>query len=444
MFLGCDIIMEILGMGGEGDLEELFLSAETTMVPAGAGVEIKVEGAFSGTDERLYVYNLTWTSSDESVATVDTEGKVTAQWLGQAFITATKDMVSGSITITVTEPNISSFEVGLVDSIFERDTRLTLGSSQQYKANVGTEEGGNIDITEYATWSSSNTDAVTVNSSGLVTAVDDGTADIYVTYNGLAPNWNPNVVAYRVVDVTLNYPAAPEGAKLLYTGLYDDDGNTIALLPANTSFSGGTVSTRLVHTNNPFFDAAPTSQVEELDKGSYSFWVIIDMDGDEIYDETTDVGAIQAVLAIAGQNLEIDIPATSFFPLVTCPLSVSASSLPDTAILFAAWTIPGTPVITELMQVFQYLNDDTTGQVPPGGFRSFSWTFGNFFTGGALSATNFNGPLIPGVYDLTVGVDADNDSTWSAGDYRFGATGITVDGTTLDIAAQIANATPLP
>ena len=62
----------------------------------------------------------TWTSSDESVATVDSSGLVTAVAEGTATITATTQGLSGTSEITVTnppeslevEPSSASIEVG--------------------------------------------------------------------------------------------------------------------------------------------------------------------------------------------------------------------------------------------------------------------------------------------------------------------------------------------
>jgi hypothetical protein len=58
-----------------------------------------------------------WTSSDESVATVSTEGLVTGVTNGAATITATTDGVSGDATVTVAGPiGLYSFEDGSTDN----------------------------------------------------------------------------------------------------------------------------------------------------------------------------------------------------------------------------------------------------------------------------------------------------------------------------------------
>ena len=50
----------------------------------------------------------TWSSSDEMVAAVDADGLATGVGAGEAMITATADSVSGTATLTVTEPRHQS------------------------------------------------------------------------------------------------------------------------------------------------------------------------------------------------------------------------------------------------------------------------------------------------------------------------------------------------
>ncbi len=62
---------------------------------------------------------------------------------------------------------------------------LTLGNTQQFRA-IGTySDGSTSDITSQVTWSSDNTDAATINNSGLATGVASGIANITATFNGI-------------------------------------------------------------------------------------------------------------------------------------------------------------------------------------------------------------------------------------------------------------------
>ena len=118
---------------------------------------------------------VTWSSNNTSVATVDSNGKVTAAAAGTATITATTTTgnKTASCTVTVTDPVIAVTGVSL------NKTSLTLskGSSETLTATVSPSNATNKNVT----WSSNNTSAATVDSNGKVTAVAAGTAIITVT-----------------------------------------------------------------------------------------------------------------------------------------------------------------------------------------------------------------------------------------------------------------------
>ena len=111
-----------------------------------------------------------WTSSDTSVATVDSKGLVTALKVGEATITAkAKDgsKVKAKCKVTVIRP---------VKSITVNKTTVTIkkGKTKQLKASVLPENATNRKVK----WTSSDTSVATVDSKGLVTALKVGEATI--------------------------------------------------------------------------------------------------------------------------------------------------------------------------------------------------------------------------------------------------------------------------
>ena len=105
-----------------------------------------------------------WTSSNTSVATVNATGLVKGIATGTATISATDQGYSGSTTVTVTTSNLVSL------SITPTNTTLSSGQSQQYEAVGLLQDGTTTDMTSAVTWSSSNTAAATIDSSGLAVA----------------------------------------------------------------------------------------------------------------------------------------------------------------------------------------------------------------------------------------------------------------------------------
>jgi len=115
-----------------------------------------------------------WLTSNEKVATVDDNGKVTAVGSGEAKITATAGGKYASCTVKVTV---------LVTGITLDKTELDMTIDDEPVTLVAkvTPEGA---TDKTVTWSSSNEKVATVDANGKVTPVGNGTATITATAGG--------------------------------------------------------------------------------------------------------------------------------------------------------------------------------------------------------------------------------------------------------------------
>ncbi len=141
---------------------------------------------------------LIWTSSDESVATVDATGKVTAVSIGTISITAhsSDGKKSASCEVTVLQK---------AESITLDKTSLEIYVGDEPVALVATVQPDTYTSKDF-TWSSSNKSVATVDEEGKVTAVTNGTATITVkTSDGSSLSATCSVKVYRHVEsVSLN------------------------------------------------------------------------------------------------------------------------------------------------------------------------------------------------------------------------------------------------
>ena len=139
-----------------------------------------------------------WSSSDESVASVDETGKVTAVSKGTATITATAQDGSGQYaTCNVTVKR-------LVSSIALNKTTFVLynGTQETLTATVSPSTANNTSVT----WSSSDASVASVSNSGVVTGKTRGTATITATArdgSGVSASCDVEVKQY-VTSVSLN------------------------------------------------------------------------------------------------------------------------------------------------------------------------------------------------------------------------------------------------
>lgn len=165
--------------------------------------------------------NITWTSSDTNVATVDENGFVIGIANGTATITATTENgIAGSSTITVqTSPmglnlNASS---AVLDRSTIHDLQLEVVSYSPETANVGTK----------VTWTSSDPSIATVDETGYVFGIKNGTTLITATTeNGKTATCNI-VVITTITNISLTPTKLiikPDEKATIIANIKPDDG----------------------------------------------------------------------------------------------------------------------------------------------------------------------------------------------------------------------------
>ena len=109
---------------------------------------------------------VTWSSSNQTVATVDANGKVTAVNGGKATITAKAGGKTASCAVTVEVP---------VESISLNRDNITLGEGESYTLRATLTPKN---ATDPLTWSSSDESIATVDQYGKITAIRAGVANV--------------------------------------------------------------------------------------------------------------------------------------------------------------------------------------------------------------------------------------------------------------------------
>src|SRR5438309_1769089 len=150
--------------------------ASVTVAPSSASIAITGTAQLTATPKDASGNPLTgraisWSSSDNTIATVNGSGLVTGVAAGSVTITATSEGKSGTATITVAGAPVASV------TVTPASASVQAGQTQQLSATLK-DANGNILTGRTVTWSSSNTAVATVSSSGLVTAKVAGAATI--------------------------------------------------------------------------------------------------------------------------------------------------------------------------------------------------------------------------------------------------------------------------
>ena len=165
------------------DGSNLSATCKVTVVPTLAEIITldKTEISFEATETATLVAtvlpelttnkSVTWKSSNEAIATVDANGKVTAVAVGEATITATTtdgSNLSATCKVTVIPTLATSIELDKTEISLEATETATL------VATVLPELTTNKSVT----WTSSNEAVATVDANGVVTAIAVGEATI--------------------------------------------------------------------------------------------------------------------------------------------------------------------------------------------------------------------------------------------------------------------------
>lgn len=179
--------------------------------------------------------SIKFTSSDETVATVSETGLVTARKEGTAVITATAadgSEKSASCTIKV---GATAVDVPVTGITLDQPeiTIEVLKDAKQLKATVEPANATNKDVV----FSSSNTNVAVVSNTGLVTAINNGTATITVTSKE-----NPSIMAKCLVKVgapvlVTDVTVQPAELNLKTDGTYQ---LSVSVLPSNADERGVT------------------------------------------------------------------------------------------------------------------------------------------------------------------------------------------------------------
>ena len=152
------------------------LPATVELAALGATVQLTGE-AMDGNGHAVATAEFSWESSDVAIATVDASGLVTAVANGEARITASRESASGSAVVTVMQ-SVTSVQV--LPATVELGA---LGATVQLTGEAFDGNGHAVATAEFS-WESGDVAIATVDASGLVTGVGEGTVTITASAGG--------------------------------------------------------------------------------------------------------------------------------------------------------------------------------------------------------------------------------------------------------------------
>jgi trimeric autotransporter adhesin len=188
----CTVTAAADGVSGNSTITVVDVPIVTaTVTPVAATVKVGgttqlVAAAFDANGSPLTGRAFTWTTSEGTVAAVDPSGNVTGVSPGIATVTATAEGKSATSTITVVIPPVASVVVAPATA------NLTVNGMVQLSAEARDADGDPIAGKTF-TWTTSDGGVATVDATGKVTGVAQGTATITATSEGQSGSSNLTV-----------------------------------------------------------------------------------------------------------------------------------------------------------------------------------------------------------------------------------------------------------
>ncbi|WP_349919898.1 beta strand repeat-containing protein [Aeromonas veronii] len=178
-------------------VNQIDLSATASTLAAGTKTQLTAVANYSDGSSQNISSLISWSSSDSNVATVDTNGEVTAVSPGTATITGSFGGQTSTLIITVTAATVSTIQISTPLA------SLALGTNGQLRALATYSDNTVVDVTSQASWSSSSPALVSVDASGQIKALAVGSANISGTLGGITSTINIAATAATVSSLSI-------------------------------------------------------------------------------------------------------------------------------------------------------------------------------------------------------------------------------------------------
>ncbi|MGV3620594.1 MAG: beta strand repeat-containing protein, partial [Archangium sp.] len=221
-------------------LTQLQVTPANPTLPLGVKQTFTATGIFSDGTQQNLTTTVTWATDAASIATISnatgSNGELTPVAVGTTAVRATQGTITGNTNVTVTAATLSRIDVT------PTAPSLAKGRTQQLTATGVYSDNTTQDLSATVSWVSATTSIATVSSSGLVTAVDTGTAVVTAQLGTVSGTTTVTVTsavltAIEITPATVNVPRGLT-QQLVATGRYSD--NSTAPITTQVTWSSAT------------------------------------------------------------------------------------------------------------------------------------------------------------------------------------------------------------
>jgi hypothetical protein len=190
-------------------------------------------GTFSDSSTQDLTNQVTWASSNTTVATITSGGLATGLSAGTTNISATFGGLSDSVTLVVTNATLVSIALSPLDASIAKRTSVA------YTATGTFSDSSIADITTQVTWTTGDAALVTIATGGIATGVSAGTTTVTASLSGVSQSTNLTATNATLVSIAVT-PAnarAPIGVQVAYTAIGTFSDNTTQNLTTTATWA---------------------------------------------------------------------------------------------------------------------------------------------------------------------------------------------------------------
>ena len=206
-------------------LQSITLTPTNVTMASSTQQQFTAVGNFDDGSTQVLVSAL-WSSSSNSVLTIDQNGLAQAVAPGSSTVSVTSGTVSASTSVTVTSATLVSLAIAPANSSMPAD------ATKQFSATGTFSDNSTQDMTQLVLWSSSTPSVATITNQGLSSSLSTGNTTIQAMFGSVSDSTTLTVSNVKLIAIAIS-PANGRvqkgtSAKFTAVGTYSD-GSTATL-----------------------------------------------------------------------------------------------------------------------------------------------------------------------------------------------------------------------
>ncbi len=206
------------------NLVRIEIGAPQTTVPANTKLQLQATGIFSDDSETDLSSQVSWSSANESLATINNTGLISTLAPGNVGLSLSYQGQTAAIALSISDASLAYIEIS------PSNPNLAAGSSEQLYATAIYTDDSHLDVTEQATWTSSDENIASIGNTSLnqgeITTIAAGKTTISAHFNDQTYQTSLTVTAALLKSIEIE-PSNPSIAintqqQFSVTGHYDN------------------------------------------------------------------------------------------------------------------------------------------------------------------------------------------------------------------------------